>query len=108
MHKADQKMDMGREPRYWHRLKKGVASWWQAADEVVRSQAVHTIEAECEELEYIFALLVQGSFVGLPSPPAQLSLDLLPLMEKDLRLLMERMNTSNQPLSRLFSVFDIS
>jgi hypothetical protein len=44
----------------------------------------------------------------MPSPPAQLSLDLLPLMEKDLMLLLERMNTSNEPLSRLFSVFDIS
>jgi hypothetical protein len=29
-------------------------------------------------------------------------------MEKDLMLLLERMNTSNEPLSRLFSVFDIS
>ncbi len=108
MHKAVQKCDMVRELLDWHRLKKGVFGWWQAADQVARSRAVNTIEAECEELEYIFALLVQGSFVGLPSPPAQLSLDLLPLMEKDLQLLLERMNTSNQPLSRLFSVFDIS
>lgn len=92
----------------WGRLKKQACSWWAVADEVARSKAVTSIEAECEELEYIFALLVQGSFVGIPSPPAQLSLDLLPLMEKDLMLLLERMNTSNEPLSRLFSVFDIS
>lgn len=95
-------------PRIWGRLKKQAHSWWAAADEVARSKAVTSIEAECEELEYIFALLVQGSFVGIPSPPAQLSLDLLPLMETDLMLLLERMNTSNEPLSRLFSVFDIS
>jgi len=95
-------------PPFWGRIKKQAFSWWQAADEVARNKAVHTIEAECEEMEYIFALLVQGSFVGLPSPPAHLSMDLLPLMEKDLMLLLERMNTSNQPLSRLFSVFDIS
>ena len=95
-------------PLIWGRLKKQALSWWQAADEVARSKAVSTIEAECEEMEYIFALLVQGSFVGMPSPPAHLSMDLLPLMEKDLMLLLERMNTSNEPLSRLFSVFDIS
>jgi hypothetical protein len=97
---------------YMHQLfgavKKQVVDLWQAADEVARSKAVNTIEAEKEELEYIFALLVQGSFIGMPSPPVQISLDLLPLMEKDLQLLLERMNTSNEPLSRLFSVFDIS
>lgn len=90
------------------RVKKQVAGLWQAADEVARNKAVNSIEAECQELEYIFALLVQGSFIGMPSPPAHLSMDLLPLMEKDLQLLLERMNTSNEPLSRLFSVFDIS
>ncbi len=93
---------------FWGQVKRQAITWWQAADEVARNKAVSTIEAECEEMEYIFALLVQGSFVGLPSPPAHLSMDLLPLMEKDLLLLLERMNTSNQPLSRLFSVFDIS
>lgn len=95
-------------PSFWGQVKKQAVAWWAAADEVARNKAVSAIEAECEEMEYIFALLVQGSFVGLPSPPAHLSMDLLPLMEKDLMLLLERMNTSNQPLSRLFSVFDIS
>lgn len=95
-------------PSFWGQVKKQVITWWAAADEVARNKAVSAIEAECEEMEYIFALLVQGSFVGLPSPPAHLSMDLLPLMEKDLMLLLDRMNTSNQPLSRLFSVFDIS
>lgn len=90
------------------RVKKQVAGLWQAADAVARNKAVNSIDAECQELEYIFALLVQGSFIGMPSPPAHLSMDLLPLMEKDLQLLLERMNTSNEPLSRLFSVFDIS
>jgi hypothetical protein len=37
----------------------------------------------------------------------QISMDLLPLMEKDLILLLERVNTSNEPISKLFSVFDI-
>jgi hypothetical protein len=95
-------------PPLWGRVKKQARIWFQAADQVARTKAVTAIEAECEELEYIFALLVQGSFIGMPSPPAQLSMDLLPLMEKDLMLLLERMNTSNEPLSRLFSVFDIS
>ena len=89
------------------RLKNRLTVIWQAADEVARDKAVGTIEAELEELEYIFAVLVQGTFIGMPSPPAQICLDLLPLMEKDLILLLERVDTTNEPLSRLFSVFDI-
>lgn len=81
---------------------------WQTADEVARYKAVERIEPELEELEYIFALLSQGAFIGMPSPPVQISMDLLPDMEKDLILLLDRVETANEPLSRLFSVFDIS
>ena len=89
------------------RIKNSVAGIWQVADEVARSKATGTIEAEQEELEYVFAILVQGTFIGMPSPPVQICMDLLPLMEKDLILLLERVDTANEPLSRLFSVFDI-
>jgi len=89
------------------RLKNRLVGFWQVADEVARNKAVGTIEAELEELEYIFAVLVQGTFIGMPSPPVQICMDLLPLMEKDLILLLERVDTTNEPLSRLFSVFDI-
>lgn len=93
--------------RFLEAFKKRLTGLWDTADEVARGKAVETIEAELEELEYIFALLVQGSFIGMPSPPVQLSMDLLPMMEEDLVLLLERVDTSNEPLSRLFSVFDI-
>lgn len=89
------------------KMKTRLAGIWQVADEVARSKAVGTVEAELEELEYIFAVLVQGTFIGMPSPPVQICMDLLPLMEKDLILLLERVDTTNEPLSRLFSVFDI-
>lgn len=95
-------------PALIRRVRQGLIRLWESADEVARNKAVATIEAELEELEYIFALLVQGSFVGMPSPPVQISMDLLPHMEADLTLLLERMNTSNEPISRLFSVFDVS
>lgn len=95
-------------PALIRRVSQGLIRLWESADEVARNKAVTSIEAELEELEYIFALLVQGSFVGMPSPPVQISMDLLPHMEADLTLLLERMNTSNEPISRLFSVFDVS
>ena len=89
------------------KIKLSLISSWQIADKVARSKAIEGAEAELEELEYIFALLVQGSFVGMPSPPVQISLDLLPLMENELALMIEHINTSNEPLSKLFSTFDI-
>ena len=93
--------------KLFKKLKLSLISSFKIADEVARTKAVEGAQAELEELEYIFALLVQGSFVGMPAPPVQISLDLLPFMEQDLVLLLERINTSNQPLSRLFSTFDI-
>lgn len=93
----------------WARiLKKHLAETWESADRVARAKAVDTVEAEFEELELVFAVLVQGAFIGLPSPPAQISLDLLPDMESEMVLLLDRVDTVNEPLSRLFSVFDIS
>ena len=89
------------------KIKLSLVSSFKIADEVARTKAVEGAEAELEELEYIFALLVQGSFVGMPSPPVQISLDLLPLMEKNLVLMLDRINTSNEPMSKLFSTFDI-
>ena len=81
--------------------------FWKAGGRVSRSKAVECIECELDELENIFGILVLGSFVGMPSPPMQISLDLMPYMEKELILIMEKVDTANEPISQLFSVFDI-
>jgi hypothetical protein len=82
-------------------------SFRDIAEEVARGKAVNTIEAEAEELEHIFGLVVLGSFVGLPSPPMHIALDLAPLMERELAMMLENVETANEPISRLFSVFGI-
>jgi hypothetical protein len=89
------------------KIKTAAVNTWRTADEVARYKAVDHLEDEVEEMEYIFAVLCQGAFIGMPAPPERISLDLLPHMEKDLILLMERVATTNEPLSRLFSAFDI-
>lgn len=88
-------------------MKEKVAAFLKSTDQVARSNAVETIEHEAEEMENIFGVLVLGSYVGMPSPPMQISLDLMPFMEKELVLMMEKVDTATQPLSRLFSVFDL-
>jgi len=88
-------------------IKDRIISIWKISDEVARGKAVETIEYELEELENIFGVLVLGSFIGIPSPPMQISLDLMPFMEKELILMMEKVDTANEPISQLFSVLDI-
>jgi len=80
---------------------------WQIYDRGARSQLTEAAEYELDELEHIFGLLVLGSFVGLPSPPMQISLDLLPDMEKEMMLMLEKTETAAAPLSDLASIFEV-
>jgi len=89
------------------KIKAKIISFWKIADEVARGKTVNTIEVEVEELENIFGMLVLGSFIGFPSPPMQISLDLMPLMEKELILMLEKVDTAHEPIAHLFSVLDI-
>ena len=76
-------------------------------DELIRGQATGAIEFEYLELEHIFGLLILGQFVGLPAPPPHITLDLLPVMEKHLMLLIRRTEVARGPLSELFSTFEV-
>ncbi len=87
-------------------VKNKISTFLKISDEVARGKATEIIEHELEELENIFGVLVLGSFIGLPSPPMQISLDLMPDMEHELLLMLEKVDTANAPLSQLFSVLN--
>lgn len=74
---------------------------------VQREKATELLEWEVKEMENIFALLVLGAFVGIPSPPMQITLSLLPMMENELELMLDKVQTAHDPLGELFSVLDI-
>ena len=76
--------------------------------ESARHKAVDVVEWELSELENIFALLVFGSFVGIPTSPSSITLTLLPYMEKELHLMVEKVATAAGPISDLFSHLDAS
>lgn len=73
----------------------------------MRSKAVETIEYEVEELENIFAILILGVLIGIPSPPIHIVMELLTEMEKELNIMLEKVSTAHDPLGELFSVLDI-
>ena len=88
-------------------VKDKIVSAFQVADEVMRSKAVETIEYEVGELDNIFAILVLGAFIGIPSPPIHITMALLPEMENELEIMLEKVSTAHDPLGDLFSVLDI-
>ncbi len=88
-------------------LKTQLRDSFRIADTVMRAKAVDIIEYEVGELENIFGILVLGAFLGIPSPPVFVSTRLLPLMEKELELMLAKVSTAQDPLAELFSVLGI-
>jgi len=76
---------------------------FQFLNNLTRRQATGILEWERSELENIFSLLVLGSFIGLPGTPTQITLELLPYMEKDLIRMVNKVQTASGPVSELFS-----
>jgi hypothetical protein len=72
-----------------------------------REKTVALTIVEMEELENIFALLLLGSFVGFPSPPTFLAVELLPFMEKELRVLNRRAGEANDMLAEMCGILGI-
>jgi hypothetical protein len=62
---------------------------------------------EVQELENIFALLLMGSFIGMPAPPTFLSVELLPFMEQEMRILHQRAEDSHDMLAEIIGTLGI-
>ncbi|MCB0730375.1 MAG: hypothetical protein KDC88_05015 [Ignavibacteriae bacterium] len=77
------------------------------ADEIARAKSVDIIESEITQLEYIFSVLTFGEFLGYPSVPSQIMFELLSESEDSINLLLDRINTQNEPLAELISTFRI-
>ncbi|MFO7801218.1 MAG: hypothetical protein R6V55_02850 [Desulfovermiculus sp.] len=90
-------------PRILQLIKEAVAG----IDATHREQAAALTEMECRELENIFALLLLGSFVGLPAPPSFVAVELLPYMERELEILNCRAQDSGDMLAELCATLGI-
>ncbi len=91
----------------FNRILKILKHGWSSYKQAGKNTAVQSLEYELGEMENIFGLLVLGSFVGLPAPPMQITLDLLPDMEKHFFLMLNKVDTAETPLSDLLSTLDI-
>jgi len=93
--------------KFTRKIKDKLVKGWNYYDAMARSTMVDKIEYELGEMENMFGLIVLGSFIGLPSPPMNLTLDLLPEMEKHFVLMLNKVDTAESPMSDLLSAFDV-
>ncbi len=89
------------------KIKEKLVGIWKSYDAMTRNSMVDKMEYELGEMENIFGLIVLGSFIGLPSPPMQITLDLLPEMEKHFVLMLNKIDNAESPLSDLLSTLDV-
>jgi len=94
-------------PRVLDSIKAKIVAAYRASDAMMRGRAVEAIEYELGELDNIFGTLVLGAFIGIPSPPIHITMDLLPLMENEMTIMLEKVATAHDPLGDLFSVLEI-
>ncbi len=93
--------------KFTDKIKDKLQKGWNYYDSMAKSTMVEKIEYELGEMENMFGLIVLGSFIGLPSPPMNLTLDLLPEMEEHFILMLNKVDTAESPMSDLLSTFDV-
>ncbi len=75
---------------------------------VFAGKSIEYISAELRELENVFALILLGSFIGLPSPPTTISLKLLPYMGRELFVMTRLSERIDDMLGEMAGLFDIT
>ncbi len=84
-----------------------ILKFFEGFREGFKSRSVEFIKIEERELENIFSLLLFGSYIGIPAPPAFLSLELLPHVAKELYVLGITAERVDDPLGQIAEFFDM-
>jgi len=95
-------------PDFSEELKKRVSNVIRLVSEIFKAKGSEYIELELRELENVFALIVMGSFIGLPSPPTTVSLRLLPHMGRELLIMSSVSRRLDDMLGEMAGMFDIT
>lgn len=98
----------GRTPPAAQGLLSRLRSAFAVLDDIQRHRAVELTRFELRELENCFVLLLLGSFVGIPAPPAFIALELLPCLEHELAVLNSRAENSSDALAELAGLLEVT
>ncbi len=72
-----------------------------------KESSTEFIEFEERELENIFAVLMMGSFIGIPSPPTTLLIRLMPHMVREIYVMQRRAVDMDDILGEMAGLMDI-
>lgn len=81
---------------------------WQFVKEFgsgLRSHSTEYVEFELRERENILALLLFSSFLGIASPPSDLSLRLIPHMVRELHVMGRKAGESDDIAGEVYGLF---
>lgn len=79
---------------------------YQQIDAINRQKAIDDLQWEVKELKHIFALMTMGTFIGMPSAPLPMTLDLMKDMQEEFIIMLSKIDTAHNPLSDQFSRLD--
>jgi len=71
----------------------------------IRSRSTDYIELELREMENILALLLVGSFIGIPSPPSSISVKLMPYIMREMYVMGSRARDMDDISGQIFGLF---
>ena len=91
----------------FHKIINDILKFFEGFSQGFRSRSVEFIKIEERELENIFSLLLFGSYIGIPSPPAFLSLELMPHVAKELYVLGISAERADDPLGQIAEFFEL-
>jgi len=87
-------------------LAEKIKAFFSLMSESGKAQLTDKLQFELKELENVFALLVIGQMSGIPLPPSFLTLELLPLLEKELIIMLGSAHDAQDMLGRMAGMFD--
>lgn len=80
---------------------------FKSIEKTFKYKATSFIKSELEDYESVFSFLLIGLFSGVPSPPAGLIIRLLPYMEKEITVMIEKSTLLDDSFATILSKFDI-
>ena len=71
----------------------------------LRYQSTEYLEYELREIENIFSLLLVGSFIGIPSPPSNISIRVLPYLAREMYVMGRKAGEMDDISGEVFGLF---
>jgi len=72
-----------------------------------KSRSTEYLEFELREMENIFAILLMGSFIGIPSPPTPVVLRVIPYMAREMAVMSRRAEMADDVFGEIAGLLDV-